>query len=163
MMTMRISARFLAVAGLLTGASSLWAQTPTTTELGRVVVRNDSDIERKGEVVQLGIASLGSGLKPDDLARVHVTSVATGKESVAQPIDLTGDHDDEALAFQVDVSARSSVEYRLTLGEKRTFTKEDFRVYGRFVRERFDDFGWENDKVAFRMYGEALETWEKEP
>src|SRR5262249_34379944 len=28
---------------------------------------------------------------------------------------------------------------------------------------RFDDFAWENDRIAHRMYGAALETWEKEP
>lgn len=27
------------------------------------------------------------------------------------------------------------------------------RAYGRFVPERQDDFAWENDKVAFRVYG----------
>lgn len=31
------------------------------------------------------------------------------------------------------------------------------RTYGRFVPERKDDFAWENDRVAFRMYGKALE------
>ncbi len=39
----------------------------------------------------------------------------------------------------------------------------DYRVYGRFVRERHDDFAWENDRVAFRIYGQALETFEEEP
>ena len=41
--------------------------------------------------------------------------------------------------------------------------KADFRAYGRFVRERRDDFAWENDLVAHRMYGAALETWAQEP
>lgn len=27
------------------------------------------------------------------------------------------------------------------------------KAYGRFVPEREDDFTWENDKVAFRVYG----------
>ena len=31
------------------------------------------------------------------------------------------------------------------------------------MRERYDDFAWENDRVAHRMYGAALETWQKEP
>jgi unsaturated rhamnogalacturonyl hydrolase len=31
------------------------------------------------------------------------------------------------------------------------------RAYGRFVPERRDDFAWENDRVAFRVYGPALE------
>ena len=34
-------------------------------------------------------------------------------------------------------------------------------VYGRFVRERHDDFTWENDLVAHRMYGTDLETWRR--
>ena len=29
-------------------------------------------------------------------------------------------------------------------------------VYGRFIEERKDDFAWENDRVAFRIYGAAL-------
>jgi hypothetical protein len=31
------------------------------------------------------------------------------------------------------------------------------KTYGRYVPERKDDFAWENDKIAFRMYGKALE------
>jgi hypothetical protein len=31
------------------------------------------------------------------------------------------------------------------------------------VRERRDDFAWENDRIAHRMYGAALETWAQEP
>lgn len=31
------------------------------------------------------------------------------------------------------------------------------KTYGRYVPERLDDFAWENDKIAFRMYGKALE------
>jgi rhamnogalacturonyl hydrolase YesR len=30
------------------------------------------------------------------------------------------------------------------------------KVYARFVPERMDDFAWENDRIAFRMYGPAL-------
>ncbi len=52
---------------------------------------------------------------------------------------------------------------RLGRGEPRKPRLADYRVYGRFVRERHDDFAWENDRVAFRIYGQALETFEKEP
>jgi len=31
------------------------------------------------------------------------------------------------------------------------------------VRERFDDFAWENDRIAHRTYGKALESWDGEP
>ncbi|WP_076542262.1 DUF4861 family protein [Shewanella sp. UCD-KL21] len=33
--------------------------------------------------------------------------------------------------------------------------KPKVMAYGRFVPERSDDFAWENDKVAFRVYGPA--------
>lgn len=154
--------RSLAAATLLAAAGSLEAQDAATRDLGRVVVRNDSDLARRGEVVEIDMSGLGAGLKPADLARIHVADAA-GRDLLVQPIDLTGDHDDDAIAFQADVAPRGSSTYRLSLGTRRTFEQKDFRVYGRFVRERFDDFAWENDKVAFRMYGEALETWVKEP
>ena len=172
MMMIRHTVRPFVALALLAHASSLRAApqahdaTATKAEaavaLGRVVVRNDSAIARKGEVVQVAHASLGASVKQADLARVHVTDAA-GKDLLVQTMDLTGDHYDDAVAFQVDVAAKGSAEYKVSLGEKRTFRPEDFKVYGRFVRERFDDFVWENDKVAFRTYGEALETWEQEP
>ena len=44
-----------------------------------------------------------------------------------------------------------------------TYKADDFKAYGRFVRERHDDIAWENDRVAHRMYGPDLEIWKKEP
>ncbi len=32
------------------------------------------------------------------------------------------------------------------------------KAYAKFVPERKDDFAWENDRIAFRMYGPALEA-----
>ena len=158
----RPAARPWLALGLVFSASLLSAAAEPPVALGRIVVRNDSAIARQGEVVEIPLASLGPSIKSADLARVHVTD-ARGRDLLVQPMDLTGDHYDDAIAFQVDVAAKGSAEYKVTLGDKRAFRPEDFRVYGRFVRERFDDFAWENDKVAFRMYGEALETWEQEP
>ena len=31
------------------------------------------------------------------------------------------------------------------------------RAYGRYVPERMDDYAWENDRIAFRVYGPMLE------
>ncbi len=35
-------------------------------------------------------------------------------------------------------------------------TEKQAKVYGRYVPERKDDFAWENEYAAFRMYGPAL-------
>ena len=37
-------------------------------------------------------------------------------------------------------------------------TEVQTRVYGRYVPERKDDFAWENEYAAFRMYGPALRS-----
>ncbi len=126
--------------------------------LVRITVRNDLPMARPSETVEIPAAELKA---LGDLSRVHV--FGDGQELLAQTLDLDGDGAPESLIFQADFPPRGARTFELRSGEKRAYRKEDFRVYGRFVRERFDDFAWENDRVAHRMYGAALETWRKEP
>jgi hypothetical protein len=37
------------------------------------------------------------------------------------------------------------------------------KTFARYVPERHDDFAWESDRIAHRMFGPALETWQEEP
>jgi len=129
-------------------AGGLLAQSLTVT------VHNELPFARQSETVELTAAQLAS--LGGDLAKVHVYERGTTREVLAQVVDGT-------LIFQTDVPARGERAFDLKPGDKRVYKREDFRVYGRFNRERFDDFAWENDRVAHRMYGAALETWEKEP
>jgi len=126
-----------------------------------VTVQNDLPIARPAETIELSAAALAP--LGNDLTRVHVFERGTSREVLAQALDLDADGAFESLIFQTDVPARGQREFELRAGEKRTYKREDFRVYGRFNRERFDDFAWENDRIAHRMYGAALETWQKEP
>ena len=127
----------------------------------RVVVRNELSIARASETVEIKAPALAPFGR--DLTRIHVFDHDSGKEILDQILDLDADGAAESLIFQTDIPARSSRMFDLRLGERVVYKKDDFRVYGRFVRERFDDFAWENDRVAHRMYGAALETWQKEP
>ena len=120
-----------------------------------VQVGNDLPMARPSETVEIAAAEL----KPlGDLSRVHVFDGE--RELLAQTVDIDGR---QSLLFQTDLPAKGKRSFELRSGEPRQYRKEDFRVYGRFVRERFDDFAWENDRIAHRMYGQALETWQKEP
>jgi hypothetical protein len=101
--------------------------------------------------------------RAEDLARIRVTEEGPVREVLAQAVDDDGDGTADQIVFQTSFEPRAKRTFILTLGDKRPLRKEDFRVYGRFVRERFDDFAWENDLVAHRVYGPALETWQKEP
>ena len=99
-----------------------------------------------------------------DLMKLHVRDAA-GKEVLCQAVDTDYDdyHKPDMLIFQADFAPNETKTFTITAGKKREYAKEDFRAYGRFVRERFDDFAWENDRIAHRTYGKALITWKGEP
>ena len=147
---------FAMVALAIAGAAR--AQAPSV----KVVVRNDLDGARAEEVVEIPAATLSGFAKPADLAKVRVHD-EQGRELVAQALDLDGDAAFEQLVFLADFAPRQARTFVLSVGERRVWKREDFRVYGRFVRERHDDFAWENDRIAHRMYGQDLETWDQEP
>jgi unsaturated rhamnogalacturonyl hydrolase len=129
----------------------------------RLRVRNALDAARPSETVEVTAAALAGRVEAKDLARLAVTDARTGHEVLAQAIDEDGDDAFDRLVFQADFAPGEAREFRLERAETRKPGREDYRVYGRFVRERQDDFAWENDRVAFRIYGPALETFAKEP
>ena len=101
-------------------------------------------------------------LGADDVRKVQVRDAA-GQPVLSQAVDLNDDGKFEQLIFQADFEPRQTKTFTLTVGERQIPRIADFKAYGRFVRERRDDFAWENDRIAHRMYGAALETWAQEP
>jgi hypothetical protein len=99
-----------------------------------------------------------------DLAKIHVRD-SSGKELLCQAVDTDFDdyHKPDIVIFQSDFAANETKTFIVTAGKKQEYTTADFRAYGRFVRERFDDFAWENDLIAHRTYGKALISWKGEP
>ena len=149
----------LLAAALVAAASALYAQQPPL----RVAVTNELDTARADETAELSLAALTGAFRAEDLPRVQVTEVGSNRRLLAQAVDSDGDGAFDQLVFQATFGPRSARTFDLSLGDRVPPRKQDFRVYGRFVRERFDDFAWENDRVAHRVYGPALETWQKEP
>ncbi|HKI46229.1 MAG TPA: DUF4861 family protein [Balneolales bacterium] len=97
-----------------------------------------------------------------DLNRIHVQDAA-GRELLCQAVDTDGDYHPNEIIFQADFAPRQTRHFIVYVGEKHMYKSSRFKAYGRFVRERFDDFAWENDRIAHRTYGKALETWKEEP
>jgi hypothetical protein len=155
------------VAGLAATYPALHGQAPArraaTQQPAAVVVSNPMDLARTAETVTLPGTDVQRVLKADDLRRVHVRDAATGRDVLTQAVDVNDDGKFEELIFQVDIGPRQRKEFGLAIGERQAPRLEDFKAYGRFVRERRDDFAWENDRIAHRMYGAALETWAQEP
>lgn len=132
------------------------------TEL-TVTAVNKLKLARQSETIELTAKDLAV-LAEKDLTKLHVRD-SSGKELLAQAVDM--DYDDyrkpDMLIFQADFKSGETKTFTVFAGKKREYTKEDFRAYGRFVRERFDDFSWENDRIAHRTYGNALIFWKGEP
>lgn len=147
--------------GVAVAVAGVAAQAPAPQ--ARVTVRNPIDLARLGETIVLGAADIKAGIAVNDLRTVSVRDEATGADVLAQPVDVDDDGTFDELVFQADFAPGQTRTFALSVGPRRVFTKDQFRAYGRFVRERRDDFAWENDRTAHRMYGAALETWAQEP
>jgi hypothetical protein len=125
-----------------------------------VVASHDLDIARPSEMISVPWAEVTKAL-PDALIHQLAVKDSAGRTLPYQvtntrPLDPNGSYGE--LLFQHDFAA----------GQKSaTFTVEKLgavappfpsKVFARYVPERLDDFAWENDKVAHRTYGPALEA-----
>jgi hypothetical protein len=117
-----------------------------SSDSAKVVVENTLDFDRKGELVEVETA----GLKADFSSKTYILRNADGAETGYQ---LSVSNGSQVLLFQADVAAKSSATYTLVEGRPQAVAK---KTTARFVPERKDDFAWENDFAAYRMYGPAL-------
>jgi hypothetical protein len=124
---------------------------------------NTLSIARARQTIELTANDLAP-LGEKDMNRIHVRD-SSGKELLSQAVDTDYDelHRPDIVIFQADFKPNETRTFVVSAGKKHEYTKDDFKAYGRFVRERFDDFAWENDLIAHRTYGKALITWKGEP
>ena len=113
-----------------------------------IVVTNSTGIDRKGEIVEVSIAALKVSFE----TKSYVLKNKSNKE-VAYQLIYNGNKKPQTLIFQADVKPNSSSAYSLVAGIPAVVKAKTF---ARFVPERKDDFAWENDIAAYRMYGPAL-------
>ncbi len=113
----------------------------------RVTVRNPAGFERKGETVTVPLRTTGGEALWTDGANLTVVDPQT--ETV-----LPSQREGDSLLFQTDFMPGEKKEFlvRPMVGAA---TKGQSLVDGRFEPPR-EDYAWENDRIAFRMYGPAL-------
>jgi hypothetical protein len=125
-----------------------------------VTVTNESGLARPAEVVAVPFSEI-QRLLPDMLFDHLAVKDATGTVIPAQGTNFQPEeHHDyyRDLVFQHDFAAgEKSVTFTV---EKTAATVPPFppRVFARYIPERFDDFAWENDRIAHRIYGPGLDT-----
>ncbi len=75
-----------------------------------------------------------------------------------QIIDTNKNGKLDGLIFQINLKQNQTKNIRIETGKSVKDYSNLTKVYAKFVPERKDDFAWENDRIAFRMYGPALEA-----
>lgn len=107
-----------------------------------IAIENPADFERT-QIVEI----------PADQLMVVPSGkayIVTDRQGETVPSQLTYDG---KLIFQTQLKAHEVLSYMVKTGTPQTYP---VRTYGRLITERKDDFAWENDRVAFRLYGQAL-------
>lgn len=109
-----------------------------------IKVKNPSGFDRLTELVEIPVDKLNLVLKEGLTYAVQTD----GGETI--PSQLTCDG---KIIFRPELEAGESKSFIITTAKPQKFVPQ---TYGRFITERKDDFAWENDRVAFRIYGPAL-------
>lgn len=117
-----------------------------------VEVTNPSDITHDKTTVEVAWTDILNKLPSADPANILVACAESGKEIPSQVI-YNGQKTPQMLIFQVTLAPKESAKLLIKEGAPEAYTA---KAFGRHVPERKDDFAWENDRVAFRMYGPAL-------
>ncbi|MDR0832645.1 MAG: DUF4861 domain-containing protein [Candidatus Symbiothrix sp.] len=112
----------------------------------QIVVQNPSEFDRSHELVELPLTKLENWIQ---LKEGEVYEVHNRKQEIV-PSQVTSDG---LLLFQSGLRQNETATFTVVSGAKQEFAP---KTYGRFIQERKDDFAWENDRVAFRIYGQAL-------
>ena len=114
-----------------------------------VTVTNPSSYARTLESVEIAWTELEKRgitaeqvIVEDEQHNLIPSQVISDKEGVAQ-----------RLLFQASVEASGKSRYKIKRGVADTY---EAKVYGRYVPERLDDYAWENNLTAYRIYGPRL-------
>ena len=122
-------------------------------QMAVVEVSNSWDITHENSPVGLPWSDIIANMpaaKPDNIVLVNAQ---TGEE-VAHQVCYHGEPVPAGLFFQVTLKPKESI--KIFIKEGKPKQEVVYKTFGRFVPERKDDYAWENDRIAFRMFGPAL-------
>ena len=116
-------------------------------------IENAGTTDRENEMVEVAWEKVQQQLS----LTADQTILITDEDGQQLPYQLVtnGTATTETVIFPVTLKAGEKRTYRITTGVPRPFQP---LVYGRLVPERKDDFTWENNRTAFRVYGPALKA-----
>ncbi len=117
----------------------------------KIRISNPSTSDKIDEIVEIGWKAIFEKLILTDKDSIVILN-EEGKQTPYQII-YNGSSSPQSVIFPTSSSKGETVVYTIKKGQPENFERKTF---GRQVPERKDDFAWENDRIAFRMYGPAL-------
>ncbi len=135
------------------------AQATGSRPAARVVVTADNQIalERRDETIAVSWRSLRERLPSIVPGRVRVSEIASGREVMTQVLDSDRDATPDSLLFQASFFPNERKSFAVEATAPSVAVKS--RAHVKFIPER-TDVAWENDRIAFRTYGQLL--WQLE-
>lgn len=116
-----------------------------------IQVKNNLNFARN-EVVAIPVSQLKSFLGKNKDSDLRIKDAQNNYLTI-QWIDNNGDGKNDELLFQAKVGAKETAFYTIIADAKTPIPGSKVTTYSRLVPERADDYTWENDKIAFRVYG----------
>jgi hypothetical protein len=121
----------------------------------KIQVTNPLDESREDETVSVDL-----GMLPYQPQSTSVYNEQLKKFVLCQAIDNDGDRVDDELIFQSDFEPGQTQLFSISESNGVQEVNVVGRTNAMFVPQRKDDFAWENDRIAFRMYGPELQRTE---
>lgn len=118
-----------------------------------VEVNNPASIERENKMVEISWETVQQKLSLSADETIVVTD--NNAQQIPYQVVTDGSGRAETLIFPASLQAGQTASFKIAAGEPDSFPP---LVYGRLVPERKDDFTWENNRTAFRVYGPALKA-----
>jgi hypothetical protein len=116
-------------------------------------IENNSNLNRTEAIVALKWEDILAKYPTIDTINFVVINLNTKKQIPFQ-LEHKGKTTIQNILVQINVKAKSNLTICVQKGKPETFP---VKTFARYVPERKDDFAWENDRIAFRAYGKALE------
>lgn len=137
---------------LLAGTEMIKLQLKHSGNKNILAIINPISTNREESVVEMTYVDFIKKYSPKKNL-FKITNALTGKE-IPYQMEYRGNKSPQNILLLVNLAPGATVFAEVSSGEPE---KTEPLTFARFVPERYDDFAWENDKIAFRVYGKALE------
>jgi hypothetical protein len=157
----RVQARARLLAILFACSVPMLAAHIRSPRAARVLeVTNTLDFARSEAIIEVPLEEATEQAGVQDPAKILAADVDSGAPLTTQLAAKREGGRLDTLLVLINIAARQTVrvEFREVPSRAEIPSQPRPLVFGRLVPERKDDFAWENDKVAYRVYGPALEA-----